>query len=186
MGIALQAGIRPTAHLPTRGCTRGGPAGKGDPRNTELLREAVQTIVAPGLRLVHETTVSRVFSMKFSPDGRILAVHHAKGDYGGEAGAITLWMMPSGQLLGETPLTYFKGVAVSIDSNYPAGLSSFYNAPFALSPNTSLVAIGAIRDSSPRSKLRLWDANRCEDVGEIDGLPWGPIVFSPERLARCG
>lgn len=156
---------------------------------SELRREAVQTLLSPGVRLVRQIPVGHVFSMKFSGDGNLLAIH-GKFGYGpqwspadgereswekGDTDRLTIYRTASDQPLGEMALR-------SSGANFGIGASglnpSIYtqHAPFALSPRGGFVALA----SPQQDHLRLWDAARQQDIGKPVSWSGGPFAFSPD------
>jgi WD40 repeat protein len=154
----------------------------------ELRQEAILAVTSPGLRLLHEIPVGHTGSMKFSPDGKILAVHGMFGaGPGWRAGdpearviqRLKVWRMPSGDLLGDTYLPAPTGSLHVGQSNYWPNAFTEYN-PYLPSPRSPLIAM----KDPEAEKVRLWDPAQDRTVAELD-IPPRWIVFSPDgrRLA---
>jgi WD40 repeat protein/tRNA A-37 threonylcarbamoyl transferase component Bud32 len=160
---------------------------------SRLRQEAIQALNTPGIRLIHEIPVGYVNSMKFSPDGRALAVHGAFGKAylrddqpEPDVELLRVYEMPTGRPLGQTSLRAFTGgsnVGVGGLQYLPAAMSEF--SPFAMSPGSLLTAF--IRPDDPRSRspsrwagstIHLWDPIRGKEVGQIPGSAQAPIVFN--------
>jgi serine/threonine protein kinase/WD40 repeat protein len=156
----------------------------------ELRQEAIQTVISPGVRQLLEIPVGHVASMRFSPDGRVLAVH---GKYGVGSGwlpgdpdhvssqRLALWRMPSGQPFGEMklPTGAAGGLTVGMTGYRPEGFDSY--APFELSPRSPLIALV----SPDEMQLCLWDPSAGGDIAKLAGDPYSHAVFSADgaRLA---
>jgi serine/threonine protein kinase/WD40 repeat protein len=164
----------------------------------ELRQEAIHALTNPGVRLLLEIPVGHVYSMKFSPDSQVLAVH---GKFGAGAGWqpsdpdantiqwLKLWRMPSGQPLAETRLpAEGDNVGYGI-AGYRAEMLDKY-APYELGPH-SLVTAPAPGD---KKKLRLWNPVTGKDVLEWANDPAYPChpvfrddgVLLAQREAKAG
>jgi WD40 repeat protein/tRNA A-37 threonylcarbamoyl transferase component Bud32 len=157
----------------------------------EVRRDAIHAVTSPGLRLLHEIPVGFVNSMKFSPDGAILAVHGVFGARPGEMSdqepeesqkqkqRLKVWRMPSGAPMGETYLrAYTHGANVGHSSYWPEKLNRYL--PFLLSPQSPCILLA----DENGQKLRLWDPVKSRMIAELDA-PFRDVAFSPDgrRLA---
>jgi WD40 repeat protein/tRNA A-37 threonylcarbamoyl transferase component Bud32 len=154
----------------------------------ELRQEAIQTVTSPGLRLLHEIPVGHAVTMKFSSDGRILAIHGVFGaGPGWSAGdpkahmtqRLKVWRMASGELLGNTYLPASTGNLAIGQSGYTPNAFTQYN-PFIPNSQSPLIAM-----KDPKAeKVRLWDPAQDRTVAELE-IPPRSIVFSKDgrRLA---
>jgi WD40 repeat protein/tRNA A-37 threonylcarbamoyl transferase component Bud32 len=157
----------------------------------ELRHDAIHAVTSPGLRLLHEIPVGFVNSMKFSPDGTILAVHGLFGARPGEFSdqepeealkqkqRLKVWRMPSGEPLGETYLrAYTHGVSGGHSSYWPDKLNHYVS--FLFSPRSPEILLA----DKDETRLRLWDPVKGRMLAELDA-PLGNVAFSPDgrRLA---
>jgi WD40 repeat protein len=157
-------------------------AARLNPTN-ELREEAIRSLAVPDVRLVREIPVGHVFSMKFSSDGRVLAIH---GKYPASSAEkmnevdeqrLQFWPIPSGQVFGNTELT---GQADGLSVGMTGFGSHFQYTPYVLQPATLLTMLVP----PDGNNLRLWDPSAAKYVGEFPGTFYPP-VFSPDgkRLA---
>jgi WD40 repeat protein/tRNA A-37 threonylcarbamoyl transferase component Bud32 len=150
--------------------------------SSELRQEAILAITSPGVRMLQEIPIGHVFSMKFSADGRILAVHgkyaFGSGWQTGDPDRETVqflkaWRMPSGQPLGSTKLRAEGEIlGCGMSGYWPGGFDKY--APFEWSPNSELIAVL----SEDGKNLRLWDPFAGNDVAELPGQADSHVIFS--------
>ena len=131
-------------------------------RTPELQQEAVQSITTPGLHLLQEIPFGQAYFLKFSPDGKMLAV---AGQYYmppvqdfRERYKIKVWRMPSGQPLGAT----------KFETGDDGG--------FAFRPTTSLLALLSKPEGQAEQMIRLWDPETGKEAASFKGS--GNACFS--------
>jgi WD40 repeat protein len=142
-------------------------------RPTDTLRqEAIYTISTPGIRPLLDLPFNNIHLMKFSPDGRLLAV-------GGKQQAddrpeIVVWEMPSGRLLQKIK---YAGVRMWVSPQ--EGQRNLIREPFAFHPHSSLLALSTRDDT-----MLLWDPHTGKKSAELGS--WPPFTFSEDGtlLAR--
>jgi WD40 repeat protein len=121
---------------------------------SDATRNAMLAAAArPGIAALN-VVVGRVYTVGFSPDGRILAT-------GGADGTVRLWDMATQRQIG-SPLTAGTGPVVSV----------------AFSPDGRILATGGADGT-----VRLWDVVTHRQIGSLLTAGTGPVVsvaFSPD------
>jgi WD40 repeat protein len=129
----------------------------------ELRQEAIDTLAAPGVRLVcklgprHLAISGPEPFLVFSPDGRMLATSDSVriGEETANSDGITVWDIPSGKLIGQVHCAYYGG-------------------DFAFSPTAPLLALTQRGEDT----VRLWEPASDRVVARLKGEP--PVCFSPD------
>jgi len=139
-------------------------------RSEHLRQLAIETIVAPGVRLQRTIAFGAAYVVRFSPDGALLAIqgfqHGDPGDQGKPHPRIVVYRVADGREVDRIEQT----------NDPPSGLLAFR-------PGSSILAYWDNR--KPPSIMTFRDVVRRQDVASLPGVEPSKIVFSPdgEKLA---
>jgi WD40 repeat protein/tRNA A-37 threonylcarbamoyl transferase component Bud32 len=145
-----------------------GQASRMNP-TAELRQEAIQAIVAPGIRLEREIPFGQAYVLRLSSEGALLAVagtHHGDSRDRGDHSQIIVYRVHDGHELDRIELGQFDSVW----------------SEFGFRPGSSTLAFHDRRDG--RIGLRLRDTAQNKDLGfvagagRVGGMP--DFLFSPD------
>ncbi len=154
----------------------------------ELRQEAIQTLTAPGLRLLNTIPFGLVDRIRFSQDGSLVAVH---GHYSGAPDALT-------PIIVSEPFPGFQTMSIAIyrvadgrqidrfDRAKPREDRGEFASAFAFRPGSTTLAFVAHRQGQQKKDLRLRDVVKRSHIGVVSDV--SDFLFSPdgERIVVTG